>query len=187
MRKQDAVTGKYQCQYCGKYECKIKPDKGLPYFLCYDCNVLYKNKVIAYCEIGKHYYTSDFCEDNVHLDIRKKWSAPFRCLDGHYVRSKAEVIIDDCLYNQNIVHSYEKAIFAPNDQNKMFFCDFYIPSRDLYIEYWGKDDEDYQARREEKEELYRDTGKRVLSLEDKDIQNIEDVLIKALNADRRQK
>ena len=69
----------------------------------------------------------------------------------------------------------------------MLICDFYIPNRDLYIEYWGMDSKDYSARREEKMELYLSIGKRVLSLEDKDIQNIEDVLIKALNADRRQK
>lgn len=69
----------------------------------------------------------------------------------------------------------------------MLICDFYIPNRDLYVEYWGMDNEDYSARRDEKMELYSSMGKRVLSLEDNDIKNIEDVIFRELNADRRSK
>ena len=36
-------------------------------------------------------------------------------------------------------------------------------------------------------ELYSSMGKRVLSLEDNDIKNIEDVIFRELNADRRSK
>ena len=187
MKEQDLETKKYQCQYCGRYECEINPNTDKPYHLCYDCNVLLKNKIIAYCETGKHYYNIECGENNIQHDIRKKWNTPYRCLDGHYVRSKAEVIIDDCLYNHNIVHCYEKAIFIPNHPNKMLICDFYIPNRDLYVEYWGMDNEDYSARRDEKMELYSSMGKRVLSLEDNDIKNIEDVIFRELNADRRSK
>lgn len=49
------------------------------------------------------------------------------------------------------------------------------------------DNEDYSARRDEKMELYSSMGKRVLSLEDNDIKNIEDVIFRELNADRRSK
>ena len=37
-------------------------------------------------------------------------ASSFKCIDGHKVRSKAELIIDNYLYNHGIVHEYEKKI-----------------------------------------------------------------------------
>ena len=87
--------------------------------------------------------------DNIDIDIRLRYSAKFRCDDGHYVRSKNEVIIDNWLFAHNIAHGYEKKIIGLN-----MLCDFYIKNKigePVYIEIWGLNDEKYLKRKKEKE------------------------------------
>jgi hypothetical protein len=72
-------------------------------------------------------------------DFRKKYPAEYRTKDGHYVRSKAELTIDDSLYLWGIPHAYEKKL--PNTQDDVY-SDFHIPSGKgrpsaVYIEYGG--------------------------------------------------
>ena len=69
-------------------------------------------------------------------DFRKKYPAEYRTKDGHYVRSKAELTIDDSLYLWGIVHAYEKKL--PNTEENVY-SDFHIPSgngrpKAVYIE-----------------------------------------------------
>jgi hypothetical protein len=61
--------------------------------------------------------------DNNELSFREKFPATFRTSDGHYVRSRAEVIIDNFLYNYQITHAYERKV--PIEEE--LYCDFYIP------------------------------------------------------------
>lgn len=68
-------------------------------------------------------------------DIRKTWPADYRCNDGHYVRSKNEVLVNNWLYQHDICHAYEKAVLS--EIGDWFLSDFYIPSLSLYIEIWG--------------------------------------------------
>jgi len=56
-------------------------------------------------------------------DFREKFKAGIRAQDGHYVRSKAELIIDNWLYVSKIVHAYERKL--PVEEG--LYCDFYIP------------------------------------------------------------
>lgn len=69
-------------------------------------------------------------------DFRKKYPAEYRTKDGHYVRSKAELTIDDSLYLWGIAHAYEKKL--PNTIENVY-SDFHIPSgngrpKAVYIE-----------------------------------------------------
>ncbi len=66
-------------------------------------------------------------------NFRDNYPASFRTLDGHRVRSKAEMIIDNILYQYGLVHAYERKL--PIDENVV--SDFYIPAGKVYIEYWG--------------------------------------------------
>jgi hypothetical protein len=56
------------------------------------------------------------------------------CLNGTKVRSYPEKIIADTLFKNKIPFVYEKKILC---ENTRFYPDFYIPDRDLYIEYAG--------------------------------------------------
>lgn len=116
-------------------------------------------------------------------DFRKKYKAEYRTKDGHYVRSKAELTIDDSLYLWGIAHAYEKKL--PNTE-KTVYSDFHIPSgnerpKAVYIEYWGmENDENYNKRKAEKIKIYEELGLNLIQLNDSDIKNIEDSLQKHL-------
>lgn len=109
-------------------------------------------------------------------DFRKKYPAKYRALDGHYVRTKSEVIIDNWLYNKRIVHAYERKLPIEEDM----FCDFFLPQCECYIEYWGMQDAEYSKRKRKKQDLYRKYGLPLIELSEKGIQNIDDVLPKKL-------
>jgi hypothetical protein len=116
-------------------------------------------------------------------DFRKKYPAEYRTKDGHYVRSKAELTIDDSLYLWGIAHAYEKKL--PNTEESVY-SDFHIPSgkgrpKAVYIEYWGmENDEKYNQRKSRKIEIYNSLGLSLIQLNDSDIKNIEDSLQKYL-------
>lgn len=122
-------------------------------------------------------------EDDAPNDFRKKYPAEYRTKDGHYVRSKAELTIDDSLYLWGIPHAYEKKL--PNTVENVY-SDFHIPSgkgrpKAVYIEYWGmENDETYNKRKNKKIEIYNQLGLSLIQLNDADIKNIEDSLQKYL-------
>jgi len=114
---------------------------------------------------------------NAEIDFRKKFEAKHRTTDGHFVRSKAEMLIDNWLYMAEIVHAYERKL--PVEEN--LYSDFYIPSGKVYIEYWGyENDAKYQDRKKKKIDLYKKYKFNLIELTDKDVQNLDDVLPRLL-------
>lgn len=110
-------------------------------------------------------------------DFRQKFEAKFRSTDGHFVRSKAEMLIDNYFYMAEIVHAYERKL--PIEEN--VYCDFYLPGKKVYIEYWGYDnDSKYATRKIKKQEIYKKYGFSLIELEDKDVQNLDDILPRML-------
>jgi hypothetical protein len=122
--------------------------------------------------------TSNINKDN----FREKFEAKHRTIDGHYVRSKAEMLIDNWLYQYGLIHAYERKL--PIDED--VYCDFYIPSGNVrpqavYIEFWGlENDLKYTARKNKKIEIYKREGLSLIELTDADLQNIDDILAKKL-------
>ncbi len=105
--------------------------------------------------------------------FRGKFPAKHRTTDGHWVRSKAEQLIDNWLYMAGIAHAYER---RPSIEEEAY-CDFYIPTGRVYIEYWGyENDRRYQARQEIKRTLYQKYGLNLIELSDEHIQNLDDYL-----------
>lgn len=116
-------------------------------------------------------------------NFRKNYPANFRTQDGHFVRSKSEVMIDDFLYFHGLIHSYEKKLPVLED----VICDFYIPPsgvarpKAVYIEYWGlENDPKYQERKQRKLQVYRENEFLLIELNDSDLQNLDDVLTRKL-------
>ncbi len=115
------------------------------------------------------------------LDFRKKYPAKYRTQDGHYVRSKAEMSIDDYLYYAGIIHAYEKKLPEKED----LYSDFYLPSQKgstaIYIEFWGLENEPkYAARKKVKQEIYKKYDFNLIELTDKEIMNLDDYLPRLL-------
>lgn len=109
--------------------------------------------------------------------FREKFPARFRATDGHMVRSRAEVLIDNWLYMQGIVHAFERKLPIEED----VYCDFYLPAGKVYIEYWGMEkDPKYAARMKEKQAIYARYGLNLVELGDDEIMNLDDVLPRLL-------
>ena len=111
------------------------------------------------------------------LGFREKFAANLRATDGHWVRSRAEMLIDNWLYMSGIVHAYERQL--PIEEE--LYCDFYIPSGKVYLEYWGlENDPKYTARKKVKLELYKKYNFNLIQLTDDHIRNLDDHLPKML-------
>lgn len=109
--------------------------------------------------------------------FRKRFPAEHRTTDGHLVRSKAEMLIDNWLYMSGVVHAYERQL--PIEEE--VYCDFYLPTGKVYIEYWGlENDPTYNARRQTKTDIYRRYRFRLIELTDEHIRNLDDHLPKLL-------
>lgn len=104
-------------------------------------------------------------------DFRSRFPAKIRTQDGHMVRSRAEAMIDNYLYLNQIIHAYERKL--PIEEEA--YCDFYIPAAKLYIEYWGLEDKPaYRERKQVKQAIYQKYGMNLIELTDKDIENLDD-------------
>jgi len=114
---------------------------------------------------------------SVTESFREKFPATFRTKDGHLVRSRAEVIIDNALYDYNLAHAYERKLPVEED----IYADFFIPSEGVYIEFWGlEDDPKYAERKKVKIEIYKKYDFKLIELNDSDISNLDDHLPKKL-------
>ncbi len=111
-------------------------------------------------------------------DYREKWEAKHRTLDGHYVRSRAEVIIDNLLYQYGLVHAYERKIIIGDEE---VLSDFYLPAGKVYIEFWGlEDDPKYAERKKKKIEFYKKNDIPLIEISDNDILSLDDHLPRKL-------
>ena len=98
--------------------------------------------------------------------------------DGHYVRSRAEALIDNWLYSHGIVHAYEQRLPGRSE----VYCDFYLLELQAYIEYWGlMGDPDYEKKRRKKLKIYREEGLNLIQLDERDITSLGDVMRRRLS------
>lgn len=110
-----------------------------------------------------------------------------RTCDGHYVKSDPEITIDDILYENRIVHCYEKKVPIDSDEQTIK-CDWFIPVTDsrhgIYIEYWGMNTKDYLQNKERKRKAYKDHDIPLIEIEKddyRDRQGLTDRIISEIN------
>lgn len=121
--------------------------------------------------------------------LKKKYlpqvATSFKCLDGHIVKSRGELVIDNHLYRLGLEHEYENTIKIRGNSLKY---DWYLPEHEIYVEYWGYFGKDYLKRKKEKLELYRKGKLNLISIEDimlVDIySNLEKELTKVIKIDK---
>lgn len=110
-------------------------------------------------------------------DFRSRFPPKFRTKDGHMVRSRGEMLIDNFLYDQGIVHAYERRLPITED----CYSDFYLPEKKVYLEYWGLEGRSsYENRKAEKKALYAKHGFSLLEVTDDHIAAPDDELPKLL-------
>ncbi|MEA2029895.1 MAG: glycerol kinase [Campylobacterota bacterium] len=153
---------------------KEHPKSGVPY-------VVWSDSILDHASLIKtiHEVKGETTQSQAQKgsDFRKKFEANYRTTDGHYVRSKAEMLIDNWLYMAEIIHAYERKL--PIEEE--LYCDFYLPSGKVYIEYWGiEDDPKYAKRKEAKRAIYKKYNFKLIELNDEDVANLDDVLPRLL-------
>ncbi|MDR1698016.1 MAG: hypothetical protein LBR37_03860 [Erysipelotrichaceae bacterium] len=152
------------CKKCGKPSGE--------YDLCYKC---YRTKVEEDLKQDRSILIQS--EKDSGIDIRDKWPAEIRTIQGCKVRSHAECRIADWLYSQEVRYDYERQLYKKDDVEKFLLSDFFLPDYKIYIEYWGyKDSETYNKRREEKMQIYKFNECIVEHLQDRDLKVLDDAL-----------
>ncbi|USD65816.1 glycerol kinase [Vibrio sp. SCSIO 43136] len=115
--------------------------------------------------------------DKSITSFRQKFEAKHRTLDGHYVRSKAELIIDNWLYMNGVVHAYDRQLPIEED----VLGDFYLPSGRVYIQYWGSDQGEMDSKTiEQTRAIYQRNEFALIELYADDIEQLDEVLGKRL-------
>lgn len=160
---------------------EMEAQNGSPYVI-WNSSIL-KNKSLLNsidAATGKS-YEDQAGTDNQLLEtdeFRKKHDAKYRTQDGHRVRSRAEAMIDDYLYNNGVAHAYERRLPGIDEE---VISDFYIPAGKVFIEFWGmEENEKYLERKKKKLAIYADNNFNLIELNDKDIETIDDVLPRKL-------
>jgi len=154
---------------------------GGTYVLWPDNILINKNLTSAFYEVPNPLHPKSVTETQIlttsNDGFREKFPATLRTRDGHMVRSRAEVIIDNALYEYKLVHAYERNL--PIEEE--LYSDFFIPTENVYIEFWGlESDPKYAERKKAKIEIYKKYDFKLIELGDADIANLDDYLPKKL-------
>ena len=98
-------------------------------------------------------------------------------MDGHLLRSEAEVMIDNWLYLAGISHACHKRLPITEEA----VADFYLPQVSLYIEFWGSEsDPSYLKSKMRKKTLYQEHNLDVVELEEGDLKTLDEFLSRQL-------
>ncbi|MET2901681.1 glycerol kinase [Vibrio rotiferianus] len=110
-------------------------------------------------------------------NFRQKFEAKHRTLDGHYVRSKGELLIDNWLYLAGVVHAYERQLPIAQDVTS----DFYLPSGKVYLQFWGSDTGEMSESEQEKiRAVYKQHNFNLIEVEPSEVDRLDEVLPKRL-------
>ncbi|MDN3679227.1 glycerol kinase [Vibrio tapetis subsp. quintayensis] len=121
--------------------------------------------------------TSHSSTDKSYSSFRQKFEAKYRTADGHYVRSKQEMLIDNWLYMTGLVHAYERKL--PIEQE--VYSDFYLPKGQIYIEFFAQQlDTEQEKEKQTKLALYQQFGLHLIELNEEDIEHLDAVMPKYL-------
>ena len=166
-----------QCPDCGKWhdvndECDCKKNElkciicgknSNGKHFCIECWNKYKDKSIDLRITN--------CKDCEVIDAYGNLT--IECDDGRKVRSRAEALISNFLYNNKIRSVYEKTIYyEEKGENKTLHPDFYLPDYELYIEYNEIKKKHYLKNKEYTKKIYDKLGFKVIIMDDKDLNSI---------------
>jgi DNA helicase-4 len=86
-------------------------------------------------------------------------------LDGKKVQSIKEKTIGDFLFLHGVKYEYEKVLLDPSTGKPVAKPDFYLPELGVYIEYWGRtDNEKYSYNMRRKKRIYESLNCKVVSI-----------------------
>jgi hypothetical protein len=99
----------------------------------------------------------------------------FKTKTGHYVKNKAEKMIADFLFENNLIFQYDMAV-SWADKND-FKASFFIPKLDLYLEHFKLDNiDDNKKLMKAKIKQYEKNKKKLVYTTSDEESNIEEAL-----------
>lgn len=134
--------------------CLICGAESVGYHFCKSCYYKYNQKDL-FIQITN-------CATTKIVD--SAYTGNYHCKDGHIVKSLAEKIIDDYLYDNSIKHAYEKALPIDEDSKHDLHPDFCLENYkglgNVYIEHWGFENgsKAYNESEEYKLKKYKELG-----------------------------
>ncbi|NVC94246.1 glycerol kinase [Vibrio natriegens] len=128
-----------------------------------------KQSVVEFLGQDAEYHSTD----KSFSSFRQKFEAKHRTLDGHYVRSKGELLIDNWLYLAGVVHAYERQLPIEQDVTS----DFYLPTGKVYLQFWGSDHgEISQGDRETISAVYEQHQFNLIEVDASELERLDEVL-----------
>jgi hypothetical protein len=127
----------------------------------------------------------DVCFDETATERRNFETAVedkknIQTLNGTLVQSAGEKQVAEWLERHGIPYRYDGRLRII--EGFQIRPDFYLPERDVYIEYWGMDTPRYKAGMYLKQDLYMHAGKKLISLYPSDLPNLDHLLATKLQA-----
>ena len=120
-----------------------------------------------------------------YFDKKYNYQKKYKCENGIYVKSQAERTICDFLHSNNIQFEYEtKCRYGEYDtytheiNARYIVPDFYIKGpisygdrflKDIYIEFWGRNDEEYLTSKEYRIKVYKAHKSTLINIYPEDI------------------
>ncbi len=155
--------------------------------LCQRCAVQVHPDEFARSQRAFQRVYCDRCFDEVFIerrnyDMRIELNKTIRTRDGTLVQSDGERRIADYLRAQHIAYRYDERFRIIDGY--AIRPDFYLPELDVYIEYWGMDTADYKIGMLKKQQLYQQTGKRLISIYFHEKNRLEAILNEKLGKPR---
>ena len=109
--------------------------------------------------------------------FRQKFEAKHRTLDGHYVRTVGELLIDNWLYVNGIVHAYARQLPIEDDM----VCDFYLPAGKVYLQYWSEaHGAQTESQRQQVRDVYHQHNFALIEVSEQEVHQLDEVLPKRL-------
>jgi HEAT repeats len=127
----------------------------------------------------------DACFDATATE-RRNWETKvedkktLKTLKGTLVKSAGEKQVAEWLERKGIPYPYDGRLRII--EGFQIRPDFYLPERDVYIEYWGMDTPRYKAGMYLKQDLYMQAGKKLISLYPADLSKLDAILGAKLKA-----
>ena len=144
-------------------QCLLCDNEAGPYLFCKSCYHKYKDRSIDIRITN--------CRDITILD--EYGNLTIECDDGRKVRSRAEALISNFLYNNKIRSVYEKTVYYEEDgESKTLHPDFYLPDYNVYIEYNEIKKKSYLKSKEYTQRIYDQLGFKVIIMDDQDLNSI---------------
>jgi hypothetical protein len=159
------------------------PDSGVPFVrwpaVLQRHPVLLQNlRVVQALEhVGEAHEGELFADPEADIRVDLGGADAHRALDGHVLQSRAHLMICHWLYMSGIVHAAGRRLPVEGE----YRCDFYLPSLQLYIEYWGDEIAPGQlSAKLAKRSVYERHGLALLELDAEDLPKLDEVLPRKL-------